>query len=154
MMFRMELRHNWEVTFHEWDTLKADLMYEYGYDRDDLYNVMDAIVRHGIYRDAAAFIKKDIDFLEIRVIDDEKITNPKYFCETWLLTSDLVNAAYPTLREAIDFARYNHDFLKKQADGEKVDSEYDDEEPEQMVKDIDGNVVFEITFDGTEKKHF
>lgn len=154
MMFRMKLRHNQEVTFHEWDTLKADLMYEYGYDIDDIYKVMDVLLRYGIYRDASAFINKEIDFLEIRVIENEKITDPQYFCETWLLTRDLVNAVYPTLREAIDFARYNHDFLKEQADVEEFDSECNGDETEQMVKDSNGNVVFEITFDGTEKKHF
>lgn len=78
------------------------------------------------------------------------------FTETWLLTSNETGAAYPTLREAIDFARHNHGFLKAQAeaDGEEVNGDYDDAEVEQYVKDADGNSVFEIRFDGTERQYF
>lgn len=153
MMFKMIFRDGNEMVFHEWNTLKADLMYEYGYVKHHLYNVLESLVGVGVYKDAAAYIKKDIDFSEIRVIDDVKIENPQYFCETWLLTSDQTNAAYPTLREAVDFARHNHDFLASQEeDYEETDTEHDDEEAEQMVKDAAGNVVFEITFDGKEKE--
>lgn len=159
MMFKMTFRDGKEMVFHEWNTLKADLMYEYGYDKDDLYNVLESLIGIGVYKDAAAYIEKDIDFSEIRVIDDVKIENPQYFCETWLLTSDQTNAVYPTLREAIDFARYNHNFLASQEEDceetdtehDDEDTEHDDEETEQMVKDAAGNVVFEIRFDGKEK---
>ncbi len=156
MMFRMKLRSGEDVTFHEWNTLKADLMYEYGYDKECLYNVLEQFVSNGVYRDMALYIAKDIDFSEIRVIEDEEIENPKYFCETWLLTSNETGAAYPTLREAIDFVRYNHDFLKAQAeaDGEETSDDYEDAEVEQYVRNADGNSVFEIRFDGKEKQYF
>ena len=152
MMFKMIFRDGNEMVFHEWNTLKADLVYEYGYGKDNLYNVLESLVGVGVYKDAVAYIEKHIDFSEIRVIDDVKIENPQYFCETWLLTSDQTNAAYPTLREAVDFARHNHDFLTSQEeDCEETDTEHDDEEAEQMVKDAAGNVVFEIRFDGTSR---
>lgn len=152
MMFRMTFRDGKEMVFHEWNTLKYDLMCRYHFTKTSIYNVLEAFTDAGVYKNAVAFIDGDIDFFEIRVIDDEEIKDPKYFCETWLLTSDQTNAAYPTLREAVDFARHNHDFLASQEeDCEETDAEHDDEETEQMVKDAAGNVVFEITFDGTEK---
>ena len=157
MMFKMNFREGKEMVFHEWNTLKADLMHEYGYDKDDLYKVLEAFVDTGIYKDAVAFIEKKIDFSEIRAIENEKISYPKYFCETWLLTSDETAAKYPTLREAIDFARHNHQFLINEViseGNETLHSSYSDNEVEQMVKDTAGNVVFEIRFDGTEKKYF
>ncbi len=45
MMFRMKLRSGEDVTFHEWNTLKADLMYEYGYDKECLYDVLEQYVK-------------------------------------------------------------------------------------------------------------
>ena len=54
MMFRMKLRSGEDVTFHEWNTLKADLMYEYGYDKECLYDVLEQFVNNGVYRDMAS----------------------------------------------------------------------------------------------------
>lgn len=154
MMFIMRFRGGDEQMFHEWGTLKADLKHEYGYNNDDLYRVLEALVDRGIFRDAAAFIEKTIDFAEIVATDDEEITNPRFFCETWLLDSSQTGAAYPTLREAIDFARFNHEFLLEQAENEDTDenSSESNDEPEQIVNDENGNTVFEITFDGTERR--
>lgn len=155
MNFKMFFEYDNEIIFHEWNTLKADLVHRYHYTKDDLYRVLESLIDNGVYYDMSSYMKGAVDFISIRTCDDQEIRDPAYFCGTWLVTPAETYASYETFREAVDFARHNHEFLIKSATGiegdETLHSSYDDHEIEQYIEDKNGKTVFIIYFNGEEK---
>ena len=69
MMFKMIFGNGKEMVFHEWNTLKYDLLYECNCNEDCLDNLFETLVNTGV-------LKGFMYFSEIRVIEDEEIVFP------------------------------------------------------------------------------